>query len=42
MQPYVYRLQIFLSLQTRMEWVLDGLECEIATEGVFTTPMLLL
>ena len=33
MQPYVHRLQIFLSLQTRMELVLDGLNCKIATGG---------
>ena len=35
---YIYRLQIFLSLQTQTEWVLGGLGCKIATGGVFSPP----
>ena len=36
MQPYyltIHRLQIFLSLQTRIEWILGGLGCKIVTGG---------
>ena len=32
----IHRLQIFLSLQTCMEWVLGVLSCKIATGGVYT------
>ena len=32
----IYRLQIFLRLQTRMEWILGGLGCKIAIGGVYT------
>ena len=29
----IHRLQIFLSLQTQIEWILGGFGCKIATEG---------